>query len=130
MAAPARKTQLQHVHEISGTVTYATTGLSAGVLLGTLPAGAVIDKTIVGTTTAFNGTVSVALSVGFTATGTDLISGTDVRTGTARVDTVAPVAKMGPLAADTPVYVSAAFGGTTGSAGSSTVAVTYIPVVG
>lgn len=130
MTTPARKTQLPVVHQISRTLNYNDAGLAAGVQIGTLPAGAILDKTMVQTSTAFNGTTSVTVSVGTTLTGTDLINATDVRTAAARVDTVVPIAKAGPLAADTPIYASAAFGGTTGSAGVSTVVVTYIPTAG
>jgi len=130
MATPARKTQYQVIHEISRTITYDTAGIAAGVVVGVVPAGAVLDTTQVLTTTAWNGTVSVALSVGITGTGTTLINGTDVRTAAARVDTVVPIASVGPLAADTTIYASVALGGTAGSAGSSTVILKYTPAVG
>lgn len=130
MPIPARKTQYQVVHEISATITFATPGSAAGVQIGTLPAGAVIDETSVLTTTAWNGTVSTALSVGSTTTGTQYINATDVRTAAARVDTQTPIANAGPLAADTPVYVSVAQGGTAATAGSSTVIIYFIPGVG
>lgn len=130
MTTPARKTQIPAVHSISRTINYNDAGIAAGVQVGTLPAGAMVLTTHVLTDTAFNGTTSVALSVGQTLTGTDYINGTDVRTAAARADTVAPIAKAGPLAADTPVYASVAFGGTTGSAGRATVIVDYIPTVG
>lgn len=132
MSTGGRKTQYQVVHEISRTVTFADglAPLTAGVVVGVLPAGAMIDETSVLTTTAWNGTVSVALSVGITATGTGLINGTDVRTAAARVDTQTPIANLGPFATDTTIYASCAFGGTIGTAGSSTVVVYYIPAVG
>lgn len=132
MATGGRKTQLQVVHEISRTITFADglSPLTAGVVVGVLPAGAVADETSVLTTTAWNGTVSVAVSVGITATGTTFINGTDVRTAAARVDTQVPIASVGPFAADTPIYASAAFGGTIGTAGSTTIVVYYIPGVG
>lgn len=129
MTIPARKTQLPVVHQISRQINYSDAAAATGQQVGTLPAGAILDKTMVQTSTAFNGTTSVTLSVGTTLTGTDLISATDVRTAAARVDTVVPIAKAGPLAADTPIYASVAFGGTTGSAGVATVVVTYIPTV-
>lgn len=126
MATGGRKTQYQVVHNISRTINYNDTGITGGVLVGVLPAGAMLDKTMVQTSTAFNGTVSVTLSVGTTPTGTQYINATDVRTAAARVDTVVPIASAGPLAADTPIYASVTFGGTTGTAGVSTVTVTYI----
>jgi hypothetical protein len=130
MTTPARKTQMPTLHQISRTFTFADAGLAAGLQVGTLPAGSVLDKTEVLTSTAWNGTVSVAASVGVTLTGTGLINGTDVRTAIARVDTVVPAAVAGPLAADTPIYASFAFGGTAGTAGVTTVIVTYHPAIG
>ena len=132
-ASVARVYQTSQTHFISTTLAYNTTGATTGVLVGTLPAGAVLGTCKVYTTTAFNGTVSVALSVGFTLTGTDLINGTDVRTATARVDTFAPIAAVITARAatvDTPIYASIALGGTAGTAGSAIVELTYTPNVG
>lgn len=132
MSTGGRKTQLQVPHEISRTFTFADglTVLAAGQLVGVLPAGAIATITRVLTSTAWNGTVSVAASVGITLTGTGFISGSDVRTAIARADTVIPAANMGPFAADTPIYASFAFGGTIGTAGSTTIMVEYLPAVG
>lgn len=130
MAIPARKTQLQVVHTISKTINYSDPGITTGVQIGTIPAGSMIDETSVLTSTAWNGTVSVALSVGTALTGTQLINGTDVRTAAARVDTQTPIANAGPLAADTPIYASVALGGTAGTAGVTTVIVYYVPNLG
>lgn len=130
MATGGRKTQLQVTHTLSKTINYSDTGITAGVVVGILPAGAVAHITRVLTSTAFNGTTSVALSVGTTATGTQFINATDVRTAAARVDTVVPIASAGPYASDTTIYASVAFGGTTGSAGVATVVVEYCPNIG
>lgn len=130
MPTPARKTQYQVIHEISRTISFDTPGIAAGVVVGVLPAGAIADMTQLYTTTAWNGTVSVAMSVGTTATGTNFISASDVRTAAARVDTVVPIAQVGPFASDTTIYASVVLGGTAGTAGSTTVVVKYIPVVG
>lgn len=130
MTTPARITHPQVLHHISKQINWNDANAAVGQLVGVLPAGAILDKTMVQTSVAFNGTVSATLSVGTTLTGTDLINATDVRTAAARVDTVAPIAKAGPLLVDTPIYASVAFGGTIGSAGLATVAVTYIPAVG
>lgn len=130
MPAPARRTQLQVPHTISRTVNFSDTGITAGVELGRLPAGALATITRVLTDTAFNGTVSVTLSVGTTALGTQFINATDVRTAAARVDTVVPIANAGPYAADTTLFVSLAFGGTVGTAGRATVIVEFVPNIG
>jgi hypothetical protein len=130
MTTPARITHPQVLHHISRTLNYNDANAAIGQLVGVLPKGAILDKTMVQTSTAFNGTTSVTLSVGTALTGTQLINATDVRTAAARVDTVVPIAQAGPLAADTPIYASLAFGGTIGTAGLANVAVTYIPAVG
>lgn len=130
MTIPARKTQLPVTHQISRTFNYNDAGFAAGLQVGTIPAGSILGTTLVLTSTAFNGTVSGALSVGTTLTGTGLINGTDVRTAIARVDTVVPAAVAGPLAADTAIYASLAIGGTAGTAGVFTVIVSYQPNIG
>lgn len=130
MATGGRKTQLQVTHQISRVINFDTAGVTAGVPVGVLPAGAMVHITRVLTSTAFNGTVSATLSVGNTATGTQYINATDIRTAAARVDTVAPIAVAGPLAADTTIYASVTFGGTVGTAGVATVIVEYTAAVG
>lgn len=129
MGTPARKLHTQQIHQISVTVAYNTAGVTGGLQVGTLPAGAVLDKTIVAVTTAFNAGTTNTLSVGTTATGTQLISAT-AGGSVARVDTVVPVAQMGPLAADTPIYVSYGTSGTAATTGVATVVVTYVAAVG
>src|SRR5437868_4971085 len=100
MGAMARRYAQHQVHYLRKVINYSDSGIAAGVEVGRLPAGACVTITRVLTDTAWNGTVSVTLSVGQTATGTDYISATDVRTAAARVDTVAPIAKAGPMAAE------------------------------
>ena len=130
MPIPSRKTQYNVPHEISASIAYNDPSVTTGIQIGTLPAGAIATITRVLTSTAWNGTVSVALSVGTTLTGTNFISASDVRTAIARADTVVPAAQMGPYASDTPIYASVVFGGTVGTAGLTTVMVEYLPVVG
>lgn len=129
MTQSARKYQQSVVHQISRTINFGDAAAATGQVVGVIPAGAYIDETSVLTTTAWNGTTSVALSVGLTLTGTDLINGTDIRTAAARVDTQAPIAKV-ICTADTPIYASIAFGGTVGTAGATTVIVYYNSVIG
>lgn len=130
MGSTARKTQLPVSHQISRTINYNDAGVATGVYIGTVPLGSLLGTTKVVTSVAFNGTVSVALSVGSTLTGTQFINGTDVRTAIARVDTVVPAAAAGPLATDVDVYASIAFGGTVGTAGVATVELSYNPNIG
>lgn len=130
MGSTARKTHLPVTHQISRTFNYNDVGLLTGLKVGSIPLGSILGTTTVLTSVPFNGTVSGALSVGTTLTGTGLINGTDVRTAVARVDTVVPAAVAGPLAADTDVYASLAIGGTAGTAGVFTVITTYQPNIG
>ena len=134
MATGGRKTQLQVVHEISGQLAqagpYTQAQLVAGVLIGVIPAGAILGNTRVITPTAWNGTVSVVVNIGTTPNGTELVAASDVRTAAARADAVVPIARSGPLAADTPIYASLVFGGTFGTAGLSVVGVEYWPGIG
>lgn len=130
MTIPARKTQYNVIHEISASIAYNDPNVTTGIQIGTLPAGAIATITRVLTSTAWNGTTSVVLSVGTTLTGTNFINASDVRTAIARADTVVPAAVMGPFAADTPIYASGVFGGTVGTAGLTTVVVEFLPVVG
>lgn len=129
MPAPARKLHTQQIHQISLNIAYNTPGVAAGVAVGTLPAGAVLDKTSVYATTAFNATTTNTVSVGTTPTGTNYINATSV-TAAARVDTVVPIAVAGPLAADTIIYVSYAQTGTAATTGAATIVVTYTAAVG
>ena len=129
----ARKVHTQQTSFISRTINYSDAAAATGQLIGYLPAGCTLGTTKVLTTTAFNGTVSVTLSVGTTLTGTNLINATDVRTSTARVDTVVPIAAVASTfaaTADVPIYASVSFGGTVGTAGQATVVVTYEATVG
>lgn len=131
MTTTARKIHQYVPNHIGLTVNYNTAGVTTGVEFpNRLPAGAIINKCTVITDVAFNGTVSVALSVGYTATGTDLISATDVRTARARVDTNTPIASNPYRSADTQLFASLAFGGTVGTAGTAYIIVEYFPVVG
>lgn len=134
MPAAARKTQLQVTHEISASFTatgiYTQAQLTAGVQIGSLPAGAVAEITHVLAPIAWNGTVSTVFNVGTTPLGTQLIAGTDVRTAPIRADTMVPITSAGPYAVDTPIYASFVFGGTLGTLGQTVVVVEYIPTIG
>lgn len=131
MTTTARKIH-QYVPNVIGmTVNYNTAGIVAGVEFpNRIPAGAIIDSTTVINDVAFNGTVSVALNVGTTPTGTDLISAMDVRTARSRADTVVPIASNPYRSADTQLFASLVFGGTAGTAGTAYIIVEYFTSVG
>lgn len=125
MATGGRKTQLQVVHQISQTITFAS---PASVVLGVLPAGALLLTTHLSVTTAFNSTTNT-VAVGNVAGGAQLLAATDLKT-VARTDTVAPIAAQGPLAADTPIYLTLASTGAAPTTGSAVVVLDYIAGIG
>jgi hypothetical protein len=125
MATGGRKTQLQVVHQISANITYST---PASLVLGVLPAGALILTTHLSAGTPFNSTTNT-VAVGNAAGGAQLLAATDLKTQ-ARTDTVCPIAAQGPLAADTPIYLTLASTGAAPTAGAATVVVDYIAAVG
>lgn len=132
MTTTARINHEQQVGFISMTIPTTAAGV-AGFAAGLemparLPAGCTVDKTTVLTTTLYNGTTPTA-SVGYTATGTELINATSIA-AQARVDTVAPIANAGPRAADTQIFVSGNAGAAASTAGSITVIVYYCATVG
>jgi hypothetical protein len=125
MATGGRKTQLQCIHQISALIGF---GSPASVVLGVLPAGAVLLTSHLSVTVAANSTTNT-VAIGTTAGGTQLLAATDLKT-VARTDTVAPIAAQGPLAADTPIYLTLASTGAAPTAGSAVVALDYIAQVG
>ena len=121
MAQGGRKTQLQVVHEISAQFGF---GQVSGVI-GVLPAGAIANITHLCVSQAFNSTTNT-LAIGTTAGGAQLLAATDLKTP-ARVDTPVPVAAMGPLGVDTPIYGTVASTGPAPTAGVATVWIDYLP---
>jgi hypothetical protein len=123
-SAPARIYPANVTHAIRGRVTFAQ-GVTTGVEIGTLPAGAFVLRTAVYIPTAFNG-ASVTMNVGsaatpaaFAATAGVLPAATGYKpnlVGTGMGDT---------LLADTPVVVT--IGGTLGTTGEAQIVVEYYP---
>jgi hypothetical protein len=72
----------QQVHYFRKRVNYNDVGIAAGVLFGTLPAGAMLTNLNVRVNTAFNAGTTNALNVGTTAGGTQIF--TDAATAGAR----------------------------------------------
>jgi hypothetical protein len=131
MTTTARKIHQYVPNHVGFTVNYNTAGITAGVEFpNRIPAGSVINTVTVINDVAFNGTTSVALNVGYTPTGSDLISAMDVRTARSRNDTNTPIASNPYRSADTQIYASLVFGGTVGTAGTAYIVVEYFPVVG
>jgi hypothetical protein len=121
MAGPARQLHTQQVHYLRKRVNFNDSGIASGVVLGTLPAGALITGQHVDCSTAFNAGTTNALNVGTTATGTEIF--TDAATAGRRAPTIAAVR----FANDTDIYVSYAQTGTAATAGVADVIINYVP---
>lgn len=128
MATGGRKTQIQAIHQISRTINYNDTGVSGGLAVGVLPAGARLLRIQTVIETAFNAGTTNTISVGTTAGGTDLVNATAA--GSAALTTTAcPAAKV-VQAADQVIYASYAQSGTAASAGVGTIICEYLAAVG
>lgn len=117
----ARLLHTQQVHFFRKRVNYNDAGIAAGVLVGTLPAGAMLTGLHVRCNTAFNAGTTNALNAGTTPTGTQIF--TDAATAGARQPTIPNLS----FATDTDFYVSYAQTGTAASAGQADVVVNYVP---
>ncbi len=117
----ARQYHTQQVHYLRKRVNWNDANIGGGVLLGTLPAGAMITGQHVRVTTAFNAGTSNALNVGTTAGGTQLF--TDAATAGARTPTTPNLT----FATDTDIYVQFAQTGTAASAGLADIVINFTP---
>lgn len=121
MPGIARVLHMQQTHFYRKRVNYNDAGIAAGVLFGTMPAGAVITRLTVRCNTAFNAGTTNALNMGTTATGTQIF--TDAATAGHRNPTVPNIS----FAVDTDLFVSYAQTGTAASAGQADVVLEYAP---
>lgn len=121
MPTGGRKTHLQVVHEISAQFGF---GQVAGVV-GVLPAGAIMGTIHLNVSQAWNSTTNT-IAIGTTPGGAQILAATDLKT-LARTDTLVPVAAMGPLGVDTPIYGTIAATGAAPTTGVATVWLDYLP---
>jgi hypothetical protein len=130
MVGIARQTQYQMPHAIRFAVAYNDTGISSGVVKGTLPAGAQILDIVVNVTAAFNAGTTNVLTLGSTSTATQYIAAGDLdetATGAVRIAPTAAWGSASKPSTDTDVYVKYAQTGTAGTAGAATFVLTYMP---
>lgn len=115
----AREYREQELHYVRKTVTFADT---AFVMPASLPAGALITRTLVLIETAFS--AGAGLTVGTTAGGTDILAAADSAATTAGAKRPDTASVKGRLANDTVLY-----GAVTGapSAGVATIVFEYAP---
>jgi hypothetical protein len=102
-------------------VNWNDSAIGTGVIMGTLPAGAMLLAIAVRVNTAFNAATTNALNLGTAAGGTQI--GTDAATAGARFPTVPNLS----FAADQDVYVQYAQTGTAATAGQADIVITYAP---
>jgi hypothetical protein len=111
----------QQTHFFRKRVNYNDSGIAAGVLLGTLPAGAMIVALNVRVNTAFNAGTTNALNSGTTGNGTQIF--TDVATAGAR----SPAVPNLSFAVDTDIFMSYAQTGGAATTGQADVVLQYVP---
>lgn len=130
MAGIARQTHLQMPHSLRKMVNFNDAGVAGGVLVGTVPAGAIITSVIVQIATAFNAASTNVLAVGTTATGTDLMTSAEAVAGTQGQKSATAyksTTASNPVANDQDIFVSYAQTGTAATAGVAYVLVSYHP---
>lgn len=124
----ARNVMSPVVQTINTSLAYNTTGAATGILVGTLPAGAMLTGWAVHVTTAFNAGSTNPIAIGTTGTGTDVVPAASITSGTAGVygTKIIGSGARGRLAADTAIYVNYIPTGTAASTGAAVVAIEYI----
>lgn len=130
MAGVARQSHLQVVHYLRKRVNYNDAGISAGIVMGTLPAGAQVIDLTVRVLTLFNAGSTNVLTVGTNSTDFNNLSGSgssDITEGTAEMYRVAPANFDVTFSADTDVYVKYTQSGTAAGTGQADVIITYVP---
>jgi len=121
MAGPARQLHTQQTHYLRKRVNFNDSNISGGVIMGTLPAGAMLLSIAVRVNTAFNAGTTNALNIGTSAGGTQV--GTDAATAGARFPTVPNLS----FASDTDIYVAYAQTGTAATTGQADIVIAYAP---
>jgi hypothetical protein len=123
----ARSYHTQQTHYLRRTVAFNTPGIAGGVLLGTIPTGAIILGTYVRVETGFNAATTNVLTVGVLGDpGLDnVVAGADVTEGSA--GSVRIVGPLNPVAADTDILVSYTQSGTAATAGLAHIVLEYVP---
>jgi len=126
----ARQSHEQQVHFLRKLVNFNDAGVATGVLVGTVPAGAIIVDVKVQIATVFNAASTNVLTVGTTGTGTDLMTSAEAVAGTQGQKTAAAykaTTASNPYAADQDVFVAYTQTGTAATTGVAYVLVQFIP---
>jgi hypothetical protein len=126
----ARQLPYQVIHFLRITVNFNDPGIATGIGRQTLPKGAVITGTDVYVSAAFNAATTNVLTVGTNATAyNNIVAAADAdETTVALTKGIKPTgAALGPLVADSRVFVMYTQTGTAATAGSAVVIISYVP---
>lgn len=130
-APPARVLHLQAVHALRREIAWNTPGASAGVFLGTLPAGSMVTSCIANVSEAFNATggegAGNTIIIGTAANDDAFVENDEFTLGT--IGKYPSTVAVGVVVAeDTPVIMELALVGTTpADEGIIDVVMTYVP---
>ncbi len=129
MAGPARELHTQQIHYLRKRVNYNDSGISGGVYMGTLPAGAVVIDAVTRVITAFNAATTNVLTAGTNSSSYDNIVGAaDVTEGTPGGYRAAILTVAGTTyAADTDVYAKYTQTGTAATTGAAVIIISFVP---
>lgn len=129
MTGIARVLHTQQTHYIRKHVAFGDAGIAAGILAGTLPAGALIISALARIITAFNAGTTNVLTVGTNSTAYDnIFAAADITEATVG-GYVAPAltASATTYAADTDVFIKYAQTGTAATTGAADILIAYAP---
>ncbi len=124
----ARDIKLPVVQSIAIQLAFNTSGATAGVKIGTIPANAVILRWTARVLTAFNAGTTNPITIGITATGAEVAASASITSATPGNYTGAPAAAGGwaKFSADQAIYTAYIPTGTAASTGAAVITVEYI----
>jgi hypothetical protein len=122
----ARQYHTQQVHFIRKRVNFNDAGIAAGVLFGTLPAGAMITDIGVRVSTAFNAATTNVLTVGTAAGGAQVLTSAEAVAGTLGFKR-GTTGNALSFAADQDLFATYTQTGTAATAGVADIVISYVP---
>lgn len=125
MSIPARKYHTYQTHYLLADVAFNTPGISDGIQVGSLPAGAMVVGAQVVVDTAFNAGTTNDLTVGTTPTGAEIVTAATAAAGSAGAKQ-STAGNALSLASDTPVYVRYNQTGAAATAGKARIGIQYL----
>ncbi len=126
MPGTARQSHMQVVHTLRKRINYNDAGVATGVLVGTLPAGAIIENVSALITTAFNAGTTNVINVGTTTTGAEVGASAQIIAGTPGQKKLTAFLALGVMAADQDIWVSYVPTGTAATTGVGYITLTFI----